>query len=155
MRERGARKRFLLTVAVTAMTFGTLVSQTKTTIHSKPIPQHLPKVATLATAFQTATNMTAQEFTSAGLNKLDDDELTTLAALFSQRQSTAVEAAKRTTMQYRCGPFNGNYDKVKIYVDSSDGTPAQIMSGVRERLRSMPESKLFTHQPTLTLAFRF
>ena len=105
-------------------------------------PRRAAPRATLADAFQSVTNMTPAQFSAAGLNKLTDDELSNLSQFISQKENSAAEAARSGETHYKCGPFSGNYDKVKIFMEASSGTPDQISSGIRQRLRAMKDVEI-------------
>lgn len=135
-------KRPILAIVVAAVALGTVVSQTKTTVHPKPASHSVSKPATLGLAFQAMIDMTPAQFSSAGLQKLTDDELISLAGFISQHSAKAADEATKAHMHYRCGPFVTNYDKVKIVVNATDGTPSQIVSAVRQRLRALPDVEI-------------
>lgn len=134
--------RSILVIAFAALALGILPSQTKTGLHRKAGSSTISKPATLGAGFQAVTDMTAAQFSSAGLQKLTDDELVALSAFISQHTSNAVEVAKTSETRYKCGPFTANYEKVKIYIEPSEHTPAQIMSDLHSRLRSIPDVQI-------------
>ncbi len=86
--------------------------------------------------------ITHDQFIQAGLAKLTKDEFASLFLTIYDTQQKAVDNAKKTQITYICGPVPSNYDKVKLYVEVSDGTPAEIASGVRQRLRGLTDVEI-------------
>ncbi|HLM80542.1 MAG TPA: hypothetical protein VK302_07905 [Terriglobales bacterium] len=88
-----------------------------------------------------------QAFHDMGLEKLTPSQLVNLLIWVDERQRQAKAAVPATT--FDCGRQGESfldakpesYDKVRVYVDAS-GDATEIISGVRERLRSMNGSEV-------------
>lgn len=105
--------------------------------HQQPKPA-TPKAAWSEDA-QAITGLTEAEFRSAGLYKLTPQEFLKLVDAMAIHQSAAATNAVKYQTQYKCGPFTPDLDRVKIYISTSDKTPSEVASGIRQRLRAMPD----------------
>ena len=101
-----------------------------------------PSRAEWSEAIESFCGITREQFNHAGLAKLSKDDFAALIlAIYNIRQE-AVENAKKLQITYVCGPLPANYDKVKIYVDMDDKAPAEVASGVRQRLRGLADVEI-------------
>jgi hypothetical protein len=101
-----------------------------------------PSRAEWSESIESFCGITREQFNQAGLAKLTKDEFGPLMLAIYDIRREAVENTKKRQVTYVCGPLPVNYDKVKLYVDVNDKTPAEIASGVRQRLRGLADVEI-------------
>lgn len=93
------------------------------------------------------------DFVSMGLEKLTMDEYGKLLAWATNREreaaNTASEAAKKDAMAsqvtFFCGPkqtTDESLKKVHVFIEDNNATVAELMSGVRQRLRGISDVEI-------------
>jgi hypothetical protein len=103
-----------------------------------------PKMAAWDELLGDTVGLQKQDFGTMGLSKLTQTEYSTLLQWVATSQNLAAEKAKFTQLtSFRCGrPFGkevADYQKVRIYLDFAKTTPSELSSGIRQRLRAMPD----------------
>jgi len=101
-------------------------------------PPHAEWTASIESVF----GITQKQFSEAGLFKLTETEVSTLLLAVYEIRQQAVDTAQKAQIAYTCGPIPASYDKIKLYVDVSENTPTEIASGVRQRLRGLPDVEI-------------
>jgi len=86
------------------------------------------------------------DFAAMGLPKLTIDEYAKLSTWAYLRESEAKEAGKKegmaTQVTFSCGPkqtTDVSVLKVRVLIEDNDATAAELMSGVRQRLRGISD----------------
>lgn len=85
------------------------------------------------------------QFAAMGLSKLTEQEYVWLMAWVNSQKSKAKEEALAKQPSYSCGrPIQepATYDKVNLLIEVGDQTPADITSGIRQRLRAIPDVQI-------------
>jgi hypothetical protein len=88
----------------------------------------------------TTFGITREVFTTNNMSRLTSGEVIHVAwSIYIQGWSDALQA-----VQPACGPQGKDVDRstVKLYVDIPDNAPSEIASGIRTRLRAMPDVKI-------------
>lgn len=112
------------------------VDETPQTASAIPAPTRTTSVSSsMPAVFQAVVAMTPTQFASSGLDKLSDDDLRSLTQFITEKTATAVQSVS----SFKCGPFTPTYDRVRIYIEATAHTPSEITSGIRQRLRAMPD----------------
>ena|ERR1039458_8056700 len=88
---------------------------------------------------QSFAGITRKQFDDVGLGKLTKDDFSALELAIYEIRQEGVEASRKLQTTYVCGPIPANYDKVRLYINVSEKTPAEVSSGVRQRLRALSD----------------
>ncbi|HWY08225.1 MAG TPA: hypothetical protein VNY24_15295 [Candidatus Acidoferrales bacterium] len=97
--------------------------------------------------------ITKEAYLSMGLEKLTAAEYKNLLDTLvvrdfiaeSKGKTEGRQEAASASLTYSCGPpklDEASVSKVSIFVESSSDTPAELMSGVRQRLRNIPDVQI-------------
>lgn len=110
----------------------------KTATASKPSVGH----AEWNQESETLVGLTQQQFTEAGLSKLTTAEYGHLLSAMITQQVKVRQEGQNSRPLHVCGPIPERYDKVRVSVEANDTAPSEIVSGVRQRLRGMPDVEI-------------
>lgn len=136
MRTEISNLSLLATLLVPALV---LAGQSKSRVLSGPTTPN----GDLYEVFKGTTGMTAEEFARMGLDKLSEEELAAHLVWWYSTQ----ENAKASVATFACHTHSGWLDapqrKIKVFFEEPDRElPAEIISGIRERLRAMPDVEI-------------
>jgi hypothetical protein len=125
-----------------------VLSQTATTQTPRPKPTLAQAKVELAVWNDTAekdVGLTEANFKEAGLRKLTQAEYRVLLSWIEDQYASRIKNATDLVNTFSCGrPFNvlDSYDKVKLFLEFSDKSPSELVSGIRERFRNKKDVEI-------------
>jgi len=100
------------------------------------------KRAEWSPTFEALVGISQQQFRDARLDRLTQNEFDSLFTSIYGAEQKMVQNAHSTQPSITCSPGQTEFQKIRVFVEVNDKTPAQIASGIRERLRALPDVEI-------------
>jgi hypothetical protein len=143
MRIAHMKKQILLPLAILALIASASNQVQRKTATPTPPEEH----AVWLPAAEEYFGLTQETFRQAGLSKLTSTEYGALLTAMRAHEAQAAENAKMSVLTYSCGSLPPKDSKIKIIVEANVDAPSEIMSPLRQRIRSMSDVEIVFNSP--------
>jgi len=119
-----------------------LAAQTPPPKRAAARPSAVIKHAEWSPSLESLVGLSQEQFRQASLGRLTEDEFASLLTSFYTNEQKMVKNALSAQLSVSCSPGQTDFQKVRIFVDVNEKTPSEIASGIRERLRALPDVEI-------------